>query len=403
MTNTTHRPRTALVIGSGIGGPVAAMALRKAGIDATVFEAREGNADFVGSFLNTASNGLDALKAIDAHRAVLAHGFRTPRMVMWSGSGKRLGEVANGIQLPDGTVSITVERGHLHAALRRQAVERGIRMEQGKRLVSAERSNGGVTAQFADGTDAHGDFLIGADGLHSRTRQLLDPAAPSPRYTGQLSLGGRARDTTLTPTPDAFHMIFGRRAFFGYSVRDRGDVYWFANMAWDGDTTRQSFGAISPSEWKRTLIDLFAQDAGPARDIIEATADEVAAFPVYDMPAVPTWHRDSMVIIGDAAHATSPSSGQGASLAIEDAVVLAKCIRDHENSSAAFVTYERLRRRRVERVVAYSARVTQSKTPGPVGRWLRDLAMPIALKAFASPNAQAWLYRHHIDWSEPAA
>ena len=68
MTRTQNRPRTALIIGCGIGGPVAAMALQKVGIDATVFEAHDGNADFVGSFLNTASNGLDALKAIDAHR-----------------------------------------------------------------------------------------------------------------------------------------------------------------------------------------------------------------------------------------------------------------------------------------------------------------------------------------------
>ena len=61
-------------------------------------------------------------------------------------------------------------------------------------------------------------------------------------------------------------MIFGRRGFFGYSVRDHGDVYWFANMAWDGETTRESLGAVSPAEWKRHLLDLFTDDAGPARD-----------------------------------------------------------------------------------------------------------------------------------------
>jgi FAD-dependent urate hydroxylase len=377
------------------------MALQKAGIDATVYEAHQGSAEFVGSFLNTASNGLDALKAIDAQQEVLAHGFPTPRLALWSGSGKRLGEVANGIRLPDGTVSMTVERGHLHAALGRQAVQRGIRIEHGKRLVSAGPSNGGVSARFEDGTEAHGDFLIGADGLHSRIRHLLDREAPSPRFTGQLSLGGRARLASLSPTPDVFHMIFGRRAFFGYSVREHGDVYWFANMAWNGGTAREALGTIPVTEWKRKLIDLFRDDQGPARDVIDRTRHEVGVFPIYDLPAVPTWHRDSMVIVGDAAHATSPASGQGASLAIEDAIVLAKCIRDSEDVTEAFTTYERLRRERVERVVAYSARVTQSKTPGIIGRWFRDLAMPLALKVFASPNAQAWLYGYHIDWSRP--
>ena len=136
-----------------------------------------------------------------------------------------------------------------------------------------------MTARFADGTEAHGDLLIGADGIHSRTRHLVDPGAPAPRYTGQLSLGGRARLTTLSPTPEIFHMIFGRRAFFGYSVRERGDVYWFANMAWEGETTRQSLGAISPMQWKRQLLALFADDAGPARDIISATSQRARRLP----------------------------------------------------------------------------------------------------------------------------
>src|SRR5262245_9335770 len=231
MRSTARTPRRALIIGSGIGGPVAAMALQKAGIDATVFEAHEGNAELVGSFLNTASNGLDALKTIDAHHDVLAHGFPTPRMVMWSGSGKRLGEVANGVRLADGTASMTVERGHLHGALLRQAIARGIRIEPGKRLVSALPSNGGVTARFSDGSEAHGDLLIGADGLHSRTRHLLDPAAPSPRFTGQISVGGRARGTSLAPTPDVFPMIFVPRPFFCCSDRQHCHVYWLSNTA----------------------------------------------------------------------------------------------------------------------------------------------------------------------------
>jgi 2-polyprenyl-6-methoxyphenol hydroxylase-like FAD-dependent oxidoreductase len=142
-------------------------------------------------------------------------------------------------------------------------------------------------------------------------------------------------------------------------------------------------GSLPPAEWKRQLIDLFAEDAGPACDVISATTDEIAAFSIHDTPVVLRWHRGRMVILGDAAHATSPSSGQGASLAIEDAIVLAKCLRDRDDVAQAFATYERLRRLRVERVVAYSARIGQSKTVGTVGGWIRDLVMPFALKTFA--------------------
>src|SRR5262245_18339800 len=92
-------PRHVLVIGCGIGGPVVAMALQRAGIDATIFEAFDRPADAVGSFLNLSTNGIVALRAIGADRRVLDIGFPTPRMVMWSGTGKRLGEVANGLPL----------------------------------------------------------------------------------------------------------------------------------------------------------------------------------------------------------------------------------------------------------------------------------------------------------------
>jgi 2-polyprenyl-6-methoxyphenol hydroxylase-like FAD-dependent oxidoreductase len=103
-------------------------------------------------------------------------------------------------------------------------VRRGITILPGKRLVDVEHTAAGVRAIFADGSDVHGTLLVGADGLHSRTRELIDPRAPAPRYTGLLSIGGRAVTRSLDPTPDTFHMIFGHQAFFGYTVRPSGDV-----------------------------------------------------------------------------------------------------------------------------------------------------------------------------------
>jgi len=109
------------------------------------------------------------------------------------------------------------------------------------------------------------------------------------------------------------------------------------------------------------------------------------------------------VLIGDAAHATSPNAGQGASLAMEDALVLAKCLRDLPDVERAFAAYERLRRQRAEKIVAYSHRIGTSKTiSNPLGVWIRDLVMPFALKRFASPAAHAWIYTYHVDWDEHA-
>jgi len=88
-------------------------------------------------------------------------------------------------------------------------------------------------------------------------------------------------------------------------------------------------------------------------------------------------------------------------MAIEDAIVLAKCLRDYSSVAAAFAAYERERRSRVQRVVAYSARVGSTKIAGPVARWFRDLMMPVALRLFANSEAHAWLNAHHIEWNDP--
>ena len=111
-------------------------------------------------------------------------------------------------------------------------------------------------------------------------------------------------------------------------------------------------------------------------DIIAATEEIIPGWNTYDFPRVPTWYNDRMIIIGDAVHATSPSSGQGASMAIEDAVVLAKCLRDIPDTAAAFAAFKKLRKERVERVVKHGKRSGDGKAQGAVGAMIRDLVLP---------------------------
>ncbi|MFC5823107.1 FAD-dependent oxidoreductase [Nonomuraea insulae] len=375
----------ALIIGCGIGGPVTAMALREVGIEAEIFEAYGQGAEDVGSFLNIASNGLAALRTLGAHRQVLASAIPTPRMVMWSGSGKRLGEVANGLRLDDGTVSHTVLRSDLYRTIRDEAGQRGIRISYGKRMTSYEDTGTAVTARFEDGTEATGDLLIACDGVHSRTRALLDPQAPAPRYSGLYSFGGIVKDAGVTGEPGVYNMVFGKRAFFGYSVAESGETWWFANLP-------RQLGDV-PQDWKPVLVKAFEDDANFSADLI-ARGEVELALPVHDLPPVPVWHRGRVLLTGDAAHATSPSSGQGASLAIEDAIVLARCLRDSGGHEEAFERFEAERRPRAERVVAYSRTISNSKAAGPVARVFRDLMLPIFLKKSASQESLAWMYRY---------
>jgi 2-polyprenyl-6-methoxyphenol hydroxylase-like FAD-dependent oxidoreductase len=393
--------RKALIAGGGIAGPVTAMALQRAGIDAEVFEAHAPGTGDAGSYLTVASNGLDALRAVGADKPVLAAGFPTPVNVLLSGTGRRLGTVSNGGRLADGTVSHTVKRPRLYQALHEEAAGRGIRVHYGKRLAGAEpAAGGGVVAAFDDGTRVSGDLLVGADGIHSVTRRLIDPAAPGGRYVGLVNFGGYTPGSAGSGEPGAWHMIFGRRAFFGHVADPDGGTVWFANVPRPAVSPAER-AATTAEQWRRQLLELFTGDAGPARDLIADGYLELAGDSTHDLPSVPAWHRGPMVIIGDAAHAPSPTSGQGASMAAEDAVVLAKSLRDRPDIPEALATYEGLRRRRVERIVAKGARTSSAKTPGPVGRALRDLALPLVFKFLVTDRSMAWIYDHHLDWDAP--
>ncbi len=391
----------ALIAGGGIAGPVTAMALQRAGIDAEVYEAHVPGTGDAGSYLTVATNGLDALRAVGADKPVLAAGFPTPANVLLSGTGRRLATVSNGGRLADGTVSHTIKRARLYQALHEEAAGRGIRIRYGKRLAGAEPApGGGVVASFDDGTSVAGDLLIGADGVHSATRRLIDPAASGGRYVGLVNFGGYTPGSAGRAEPGAWHMIFGRRAFFGHVADPDGGTVWFANVPRPAVTPAER-AATTAEQWRRQLVELFAGDAGPASDLIADGFLELAGDSTHDLPSVPAWHRGPMVIVGDAAHAPSPTSGQGASMAAEDAVVLAKCLRDLPDIPEALATYEGLRRRRVERIVAQGARTGSAKTPGRVGRVLRDLTLPLVFKLFVTDRSMAWIYDHHLDWDTP--
>lgn len=396
----------ALIIGGGIAGPVTAMALQRAGIESVVYEAYAQSAGLApGAYLTLAVNGLDALRTIDAHRPVLEAGFPSRAIEFFSGTGKRLGAVPIGGTLPDGTVTQTIKRADLYRVVHEEAARRGIRIEHGKRLVAAETtSDGTAVARFEDGAQAAGALLIGADGIHSATRRIIDPAAPKPRYTGLGNIGGFVGAAHINAAPGTYRMVFGKRCFFGYTVSPSGETWWFANPPSARELTRAELAAITSAQWKQRLIALFARDATPAVEIIRATPEDFAGTNQYDMPSVPTWHRDALIIVGDAAHAVSPSSGQGASMACDDAIVLAQCLRDLPDTRRAFAAYERLRRERVERVVAYGARFGSSKAAGPIARVMRDLLLPMLLKRQGGSGGSGsldWLFNYHIEWDTP--
>ncbi|KKJ99170.1 FAD-dependent monooxygenase [Micromonospora sp. HK10] len=393
------RVRTAIVIGGGIAGPVTALALHRAGITATVHEAYPRTTDGVGGTLALAANGVAALRIVDADQPVTAIGTPIHRTAM--AVDRRRFDLPG---LPDVGPMQAVHRNELHRVLHERAVAEGVVITHGRRLVDVHESGDGVTARFADGSTATADVLIGADGIHSTVRTLIDPDAVGPRFTGLLGFEAVARHE-VDAAPGTMTFAFGRGGYYLYWPEPGGGTRWGVNLPQERPMSLTEARAVPAEEWLRILRAAYGDD-DPGRDLMRTSsaADLRVVGSLHIMPPVRHWHRGRMVLVGDAAHAPSNSSGQGASLAIESAVQLARCLRDLPDVPAAFATYERLRRGRVERIAARAARINQAKAPGPVARTLMPLLMPLLIRTAMNPEKTLGAeLRYRIDWESPVA
>ncbi|MEV5574907.1 FAD-dependent monooxygenase [Spirillospora sp. NPDC052269] len=386
MTNSTE-VRTALVIGGGIAGPVTALALAKAGIEATVFEGRPEAADGVGAMLSIAPNGLAALAIVGADEAVRKVGQPVPGVVMQDGTGRALADFHGFPGLPE---ALALRRADLFRALADHAIAEGIDIRYGKRLVNVVEKADGVTAEFADGTTATADILVGADGIRSTVRELIAPDAPAPGYGGVLSFGGVADGGPDVPVePGMMYFAFGR-TFLGFWSLPDGRVVWFGSLPREEPLTYAEVREVSNEDWLARLRELYTGHV-PGEALIGRTASEdlMAVGPMEFMPDVPTWHTDRIVLLGDAVHAPSSSSGQGASLAAESAVELARCLRDRPTAAEAFAAFEALRRPRVEAITGDAQRKNKAKA----GKTGDKPSFPTPEQMFAP------VHKFQIDWN----
>jgi 2-polyprenyl-6-methoxyphenol hydroxylase-like FAD-dependent oxidoreductase len=343
--------RKVIIAGGGVAGTATALALLNAGIEAEVYEAYPSGGADAGAFLTVMRNGMAALARIGAAGAVDAVSFPARAVALLDAHGQRVGH--RPIEGP----ARSLTRAALYRALQELAVTRGIRVHHGKRLTGAAIHPGGVEADFADGSRVTGDVLVGADGLHSRTRRLIDPLAAGPRYSGQHVVYGYTPGNPAGLDPDEYHMVRGSRAFFGLTVPEGdGRTWWFARIQ-----GREPAAGLSPDQWRELALEMCRDDATPVRTIIAASGMDVVGGDSYDIPTTARWHGARMVLTGDAAHAAVPAAAQGASMAIEDAVALAAAMSEHDDPATAFAAYEDRRRAETEETVAASARLSSGE------------------------------------------
>ncbi len=356
-----------MVIGGGIAGTAAALALHKAGREVAVYEAHPDTGEDIGAFLTLASNGMRALAQFDAGALVAGLGFPVTGMNVLDGSGAELVAMPLGEYDHPPTRYRCLRRAELGAALQAEVRRRGIPIRHAARLSTVTESATGTTVTFADGSSATGDLVVGADGLHSTVRSQLDPASPGPEYAGQHVYYGYTTDAAPpADEPDRITMIQGSGAAFGYLVSPAGETFWFARVPGPALTAGE-IGGTTPAQWRERLVPVLRPDRTPAADIVAATDGSLMATNALHLSPGARWHSRRVVLIGDAAHAASPATGQGASMALEDAVVLAKALRDADTPAEALDRYELHRRPRVERNITVSARLTASRSAGRTG------------------------------------
>lgn len=383
-----------MVIGGGIAGAAAAIALRKAGIEATVFEARPEVGDYASTALRLPTNGLHALRALDAYLPVAEASVPVPWTGLRSGSGRRLGTVL--LESPDGEQPRVITRAGLARVLREQASERGATIELGRHVVDVEAVGTGVRVHFACGSSAEGDVVIGADGVNSVVRAHIDPNAPEARYCGtHIVYGYTGGHLSIPPAPDSFEIFWGAKATFAYTTAAT-DIYWWASIAAPAPLSRSS--SVDIEYWRTKLCALFRRDRTPATAIIGA-ADVILPTNVRELRNLPRWHNDNAAVIGDAAHPVIPATEQGAALAIEDAVMIGRCLRDEDDPHRAFKMFEDARRQRVED--AAGSRRTRTAHRRGMPRWIerrrRDRTIAEAARR-GDMSPPTWLHNYHIDW-----
>ncbi|MBT2214160.1 NAD(P)/FAD-dependent oxidoreductase [Actinomadura sp. NEAU-AAG7] len=371
-----------IVIGGGVAGAAGALALRRIGAEVTVYEAYADPAGEVGSFLSLASNGLRGLDALGCLEAVRRAGFAVPRQRLWAETGRLLGDTPRGRLADDPLMSVTLMRGRLVEALRERAVQAGAHLVTGQRLVDAVTEGTAVRAEFDSGLTAEADLLVGADGIWSATRRILDPTAPEPRYAGLYSASGVSHGVGVEP--GAFNMVFGRNGAFIYLAAPDGAVWWAAQPA-------------SPRQPDPASIDLdvikrlYRRERMPAAVLAAATRWHRPTL-MHVLDEVPVWRTDRAVLAGDAGHPVG--AGQGASMAIEDAIVLARALQETD-VPAALAVYERKRRARIAKMVKSASTNRDAKTAGAITRRARNLIMPVATRLFYE-RGTSWLYTHDV-------
>ncbi|MDP8938936.1 MAG: FAD-dependent monooxygenase [Actinomycetota bacterium] len=356
----------AIITGGGIGGLAAAVALRQASVEAVVFE-RAPELRGIGAGVALWANATKVLRSLGLYEPVREAGAEIGGEVR-SWKGRKLFSFSTAeLRSRFGEANLAIHRADLHSALLAALPEGVVRLDA--ELVGFEQNVGNVVARFAGGWEETGDLLVGADGLRSVVRARVLRDGP-PRYAGFTAWRGVVEGADgILPEGGGLN-VWGRGTELGVANIGRGRAYWYA-------TKNTPEGEPEGAGRREEVLEILERRDRPGdafRSAVEATEEaSILRTDLYDREPVGRWGTGRVTLLGDAAHPMTPSLGQGACQAIEDAAVLADALRGAKSAAEALRSYERRRVGRTASIVLRSrrmGRVMQSENPLVCG--LRD-------------------------------
>ena len=370
----------ALVVGGGISGLGTAVGLRRAGIDATVYERGRDLASVqAGGGMHLWNNAMKALQRLGLADEAEAAGEGVDKFEWYTSGGRLMGsgdasELTRQLDAP----AVGLTRTDLHASLTGAADDDLI--EFGAQCTGFDQDEEGVTARLADGREVRGDLLIGADGIKSVIRERLQGAS-EPRYSGIAVCQAVARGSEDIIPERIYGMFWGRGTRMGfYPVR--GGAFFYLLVAAPADyfadpATRREKVAKHISGW-----------ADPAERLLEATSDDaLIAGNIVDREPVQKWGEGRVTLVGDAAHAMTPFLGQGGGQGIEDAAVLTDSLEGATDIPAALREYEDRRRERTAFITRRAFKVGQTTSmKNPVACRVRNRIVTVMFPRVVWPE-----------------
>lgn len=356
------------IVGGGIGGLTLAIALQQKGFKVKVYE-NAPQLKTLGAGLALAANAINAFKEIGIADDIIKAGNILRVLHIKDVKGNVLAATnSEKLSKKFGTVNnFTIHRAELHEVLLSKLTPGTV--ELGKGCFDFIQTDQGVTLLFKDGTSAEADFVIACDGIHSNVRKKLLPDA-TPRYAGytcfRAVINNVPDDIDLTETSETW----GPGLRFGIAPLTNNRIYWFACINTTANNQELKSAKVDD------LLKRFGKFHDPVARILKSTDnDQLIWSDIIDLKPLKNFAFGNIVLMGDAAHATTPNMGQGACMAIEDAAILANCISATDNTSAAFLAFEKKRIRRTTTIVNDSWRI------GKVAQLENRLA--ISLRNFA--------------------